>query len=217
MGHTRTNGTYNNVLQSARLHLRKDPIMARLIREYPDFNPRAWLAELPPMDAFGALVFQVAGQQLSIKATRKILERLQAHFGGKMPTPRQVLGLEPTQLRNVGFSARKVTTLRVLAQRFAEGSLSQGQLEKLSDQEVMERLTAIPGVGPWTAQGVLIIALGRMDVVLPGDLALRKAIKEAYALDRLPTQDEVITLAEAWRPYRSVATAYLFQSTFGEK
>ena len=191
--------------------------MARLIREYPDFNPRAWLAELPPMDAFGALVFQVAGQQLSIKATRKILERLQAHFGGKMPTPRQVLGLEPTQLRNVGFSARKVTTLRVLAQRFAEGSLSQGQLEKLSDQEVMERLTAIPGVGPWTAQGVLIIALGRMDVVLPGDLALRKAIKEAYALDRLPTQDEVITLAEAWRPYRSVATAYLFQSTFGEK
>ena len=191
--------------------------MARLIREYPDFNPRAWLAELPPMDAFGALVFQVAGQQLSIKATRTILERLQAHFGGKMPTPRQVLGLEPTQLRNVGFSARKVTTLRVLAQRFAEGSLSQGQLEKLSDQEVMERLTAIPGVGPWTAQGVLIIALGRMDVVLPGDLALRKAIKEAYALDRLPTQDEVITLAEAWRPYRSVATAYLFQSTFGEK
>ena len=191
--------------------------MARLIREYPDFNPRAWLAELPPMDAFGALVFQVAGQQLSIKATRKILERLQAHFGGKMPTPRQVLGLEPTQLRNVGFSARKVTTLRVLAQRFAEGSLSQGQLEKLSDQEVMERLTAIPGVGPWTVQGVLIIALGRMDVVLPGDLALRKAIKEAYALDRLPTQDEVITLAEAWRPYRSVATAYLFQSTFGEK
>ena len=217
MGNIQINDTLDNVLRSARLHLRKDPVMAKLIRAHPNFNPRAWLDELPAMNAFGALVFQVAGQQLSVKATRKILERLQAHFGGKMPSPRQLLKLGSTQLRNIGFSARKVSTLRILAQRFAEGSLSQGQLEKLSDQEIMELLTAIPGVGPWTVQGVLIIALGRMDVVLPGDLALRKAIKETYALDRLPTQDEVVTLSEAWRPYRSVATAYLFQSTFGEK
>ena len=78
----------------------------------------------------------------------------------------------------------------------------------------MTELTAIPGIGPWTVQGALIIALGRDDVVLPGDLALRKAIKAAYQLDHLPTQQEVLTIAEKWRPYRSLATSYLFSAAF---
>ena len=83
-----------------------------------------------------------------------------------------------------------------------------------TDEELIAALTEVPGIGPWTAQGALIIALGREDIVLPGDLALRKAVRAAYRLDHLPAQDEVIAIAEPWRPYRSLATAYLFSAAF---
>ena len=83
-----------------------------------------------------------------------------------------------------------------------------------SDAEIEARLTTITGIGPWTVHGFLIIALDRPDVVLPGDLALRKAIQTGYGLDHLPSEAEVIDIAEPWRPYRSLATAYLFQSAF---
>ncbi len=198
----------------ARRQLCKDPVMARLIAKYPDFNPRAWLSELPKLDAFGALIFQVAGQQLSLNATRAILERLRALFHGKMPTPRQLLATRPARLRKVGFSARKVATLRALAKKFVRERLTLAKLKKLSDDDVLVLLTSVPGIGPWTVQGFLIIALNRGDVVLPGDLALRHAIKQAYALDHLPSQAEVLELSQAWRPYRSLGTAYLFQSAF---
>jgi len=84
----------------------------------------------------------------------------------------------------------------------------------MTDDELLAELTAIPGIGPWTVQGALIIALGREDVVLPGDLALRKAMQAAYQLEHLPTQEEVLAIAEKWRPYRSLATSYLFSAAF---
>ena len=198
----------------AHRHLRKDPVMARLIARYPDFNPRAWLAELPKLDAFGALIFQVIGQQLSVTATRAILDRLRTLFHGKMPTPRQLLATRPARLRKVGFSARKVATLRALAKKFVRERLTLAKLKKLSDDEVLALLTSVSGIGPWTVQGFLIIALNRGDVVLPGDLALRRAIRKAYGLRRLPSQDKVLALSQRWRPYRSLATAYLFRSAF---
>jgi len=200
--------------QRARRHLRQDPVMARLIAKYPDFNPRAWLSELPKMDAFGVLIFQVIGQQLSVKATRVIFDRLRALFRGKVPTPRQILAIRPARLRRVGFSARKVATLRALAKKFVRERLNLAKLKKLPDEEILALLTSVSGIGPWTVQGFLIIALGRGDVVLPGDLALRRAVKEAYALDQLPSPAEVLARAERWRPYRSLATAYLFRSVF---
>jgi DNA-3-methyladenine glycosylase II len=204
----------SNERGTARRHLQKDPVLARLIANYPDFNPRAWLSELPKLDAFGALIFQVAGQQLSIGATRAIIERLRALFRGKMPSPRQLLATRPARLRKVGFSARKVATLRALAQKFIRERLTLAKLNKLTDEEIAALLTSVPGIGTWTVQGFLIIALDRSDVVLPGDLALRRAIRQAYALDHLPSPDEVVELSQAWRPYRSLATAYLFQSAF---
>jgi DNA-3-methyladenine glycosylase II len=87
-------------------------------------------------------------------------------------------------------------------------------LRALPDEEFIAELTAIPGIGPWTAQGVLLIALRREDVVLPGDLALRKAAQRAYGLDHLPSEQEVVDIAEKWRPYRSLATSYLFASSY---
>ena len=202
--------------ETARRHLRKDPVMARLIAECADFDPRAWLSELPKLDAFGTLIFQVIGQQLSVKATHAILARLQAHFHGRMPTPRRLLATRPALLRKVGLSARKVATLRALAKKFLRERLDLARLDKRSDDEILTLLTSVPGIGPWTVQGFLIIALNRKDVVLPGDLALRRAIKQAYALDQLPSEQEVLEISQAWRPYRSLATAYLFQSAFAE-
>jgi DNA-3-methyladenine glycosylase II len=202
-------------LQEARSNLRRaDPVLARLVDERPDFDPRAWLAQLPPMDLYGALLFQVTGQQLSVAATRRTLARIQALFDGHLPSPAELLGVDHAQLRQAGLSWRKIGTLRDLAGRLSDGRLNQDVLSTLPDDELMAELTAIPGIGPWTVQGALLIALQREDVVLPGDLALRKAVQAAYRLDHLPSQQEVLAIAEKWRPYRSLATSYLFSAAF---
>ncbi|HJY58239.1 MAG TPA: DNA-3-methyladenine glycosylase 2 family protein [Streptosporangiaceae bacterium] len=202
-------------LRQARAYLREaDPVLARLIDERPDFDPQAWMEQLPAMDLYGALLFQVAGQQLSVAATRTILGRIEALFGGHLPAPAELLALDPARIREAGLSWRKIATLRDLAERLSDGRLDADALSRLPDDELMAELTAIPGIGPWTVQGALLVALKREDVVLPGDLALRKAVQTAYGLDHRPTQDEVLAIAEKWRPYRSLATSYLFSAAF---
>jgi DNA-3-methyladenine glycosylase II len=202
-------------LRRARSHLRTaDPVLARLVDERPDFDPRAWMAQLPPMDLYGALLFQVTGQQLSVPATRRTLARIEALFGGHLPEPAELLGVDPQQLRAAGLSWRKITTLRDLAERLMDGRLNLRVLSGLADDQLVAELTVIPGIGPWTVQGALILALQREDVVLPGDLALRKAVRATYRLDHLPTPAEVLAIAEKWRPYRSLATSYLFSAAF---
>jgi DNA-3-methyladenine glycosylase II len=188
-----------------------DPVLAGVIDAHADFDPRGWLRELPAMDSFGTLIFMVTGQQLSVRSATRILGRIQDLFGGRLPTPAALLAADPGELHKTGLSQRKVATLRAVAGEFADGSVSDDELRQLSDEEVMQRLTAIPGIGPWTVHGLLIVALDRADVVSSGDLALRKAIKHSYQLDHLPSQQEVLKIAEPWRPYRSLATAYLFQ------
>jgi DNA-3-methyladenine glycosylase II len=202
-------------LRQARSHLRgADPVLARLIDERPDFDPRAWMTQLPPMDLYGALLFQVTGQQLSVPATRRTLARIQDLFGGHLPSPAELLAVDPSKLREAGLSWRKIGTLRDLAERLNDGRLDQDVLSGLPDDELIAELTTISGIGPWTVQGAMLIALGREDVVLPGDLALRKAIQSAYRLDHLPSQQEVLDIAGKWRPYRSLATSYLFSAAF---
>jgi DNA-3-methyladenine glycosylase II len=191
-----------------------DPVLARMIDARPDFHPRAWINELPPFDAFGTLVFQVIGQQLSVSATRTILGRLQQRFAGHMPSPAELLAADPQVLRASGMSARKGATLRALAERFVDGRLSDEALSRMTDTEVEAALTEVPGIGPWTAHGFLIVALDRPDVLLSGDLALRRAVERAYGFDHLPTEDEMVQVAERWRPYRSLAVSYLFASEF---
>ena len=202
-------------LERARTRLRKnDPVLARIIDRDPTFDPRAWLDDLPPRDIYGAALFQITGQQLSVASTRSTIARIEALFGGHLPSPAELLAVEPAALRAAGLSRRKVDTLRDLAQRLTDGRLDQEALAELPDEDFISELTAISGIGPWTAQGVLLVALRREDVVLPGDLALRKAIRKAYDLDRLPNEQEVLAIAEKWRPFRSLATSYLFASAF---
>src|SRR6476620_7972479 len=115
----------------AREFLRKaDPVFARLIDARPDFRPRAWLDDLPPLDDFGTLVFQVAGQQLSVSSTRAIISHLRDRFGGHLPSPAELLAADPQVLRDSGFSARKGETLRALAERVVDGRLNEGALSR---------------------------------------------------------------------------------------
>jgi DNA-3-methyladenine glycosylase II len=202
-------------LRQARSYLRNaDPVLARLIDDRPTFDPRAWLAQLPQMDLYGALLFQITGQQLSVPATRRTLARIEELFGGHLPSPAELLAVDPSKLREAGLSWRKINTLRDLGERMSDGRLNPDVLAGLPDDQLMTELTAIPGIGPWTVQGAMIVALGREDVVLPGDLALRKAVQAAYRLDHLPAQQEVLAIADKWRPYRSLATSYLFSAAY---
>ena len=199
----------------AREFLRKaDPVLAQVIGAHPDFRPRAWIGELPKFDAFGTLIFQVVGQQLSVKATRTILARLEQSFDGHLPSPAELLAADPQTPRSSGLSTRKGATLRALAERFVDGRLGNDSLARMTDEEVEAALTDVPGIGPWTAHGFLIVALDRPDVLLSGDLALRRAVQRAYGIDHPPTEDEMVHVAERWRPYRSLAVSYMFASEF---
>jgi DNA-3-methyladenine glycosylase II len=201
--------------RKARDFLRKaDPVLARLIDERPGFRPRAWTDELPPLDGFGTLVFQVAGQQLSVASTRAIIRHLEDLFGGHMPSAKELLHADPQVLRKAGFSARKGQTLRALAERFVDGRLSDKAFASMTDEEVEAALTEVRGIGPWSARGFLLVALDRPDVYLSGDIALRRTIQRVYELDHVPTEEELAAISDRWRPYRSLAVSYLFASEY---
>jgi DNA-3-methyladenine glycosylase II len=204
--------------RKARAFLRKaDPVLAGVIEAHPAFRPRAWMDELPPLDAFGALIFQVVGQQLSVAATRTIVSRIEQRFEGHLPSPAELLAADPQVLRTAGLSARKGATLRALAERFADGRLSDAALERMTDEEVEAALTEVKGIGPWSARGFLLVALNRPDVFLTGDIALRRAIQRTYGLDRVPSEAELVEISDRWRPYRSLAVSYLFASEYDER
>ena len=201
--------------RKAREFLRNaDPVLARLIDARPDFRPRAWMDELPPLDAFRTLIFQVAGQQLSVSATRTIVSRIEQHFGGHLPSPAELLAADPQVLRASGMSTRKGETLRALAERFVDGRLSDEALSRMTDAQIEATLTEVPGIGPWTARGFLLVGLDRPDVFLSGDLALRRAVQRTYGFDHPPTDEEMAQLTDRWRPFRSLAVSYLFASEY---
>jgi DNA-3-methyladenine glycosylase II len=186
-----------------------DPVLARLIDDRPDFDPDVWVRRLPAMDLFGALVFQIIGQQISVIAATAIFTRLTERFGGRVPDAGELAAADQETLRGLGLSRRKAATVLDLARRFSDGRLSEAELRELPDQEVISRLTEVKGIGAWTVQGALLIALQRPDLIRTDDLALRHAIQARYGLDHLPDPAEVAELARPWRPYRSLASSLL--------
>lgn len=166
-----------------------------------------------PTDPYGALVRSIVGQQLSTTAARAIFARLTDRYGGRTPTPVEVLEDDPEELRAAaGLSHAKVSFLRSLAEHVVDGSLELGRLDQLPDDEVKAALVAVKGLGPWTADLFLMFQLQRPDVFPVGDLGIRRAIKLAYGLDAMPTPAEAEALAEAWRPHRSLASLFLWRS-----
>jgi DNA-3-methyladenine glycosylase II len=189
-----------------------DPVLARVIDEHPGFDPNAWMRRLPALDLFGALVFQVIGQQISVVAATAVFGRLVERFGGRAPDPEGLAALDLATLRQLGLSSRKSNTVLDLAQRFRDGQLSEAELRDLSDEEAIRQLTAVKGVGSWTAKGALLIALQRPDLIRTDDVALRHAIQVQYGIDHLPDPNEVAALAQRWSPYRSLASSLLLAS-----
>jgi DNA-3-methyladenine glycosylase II len=189
-----------------------DPVMAGLIDRFG--SPDGVLARRGPRpgDAYGTLVRSIVGQQLSTTAARTIFERLVALFGGRTPTPRELLDTDPEELRRVGMSRSKVAFLRDLAEHVEDRELRLDRLAELPDEEVLEQLTAIKGLGPWTVHMFLIFHLGRPDVLPVGDLGIRRAVQAEYGLKELPAPGELGRIAEAWRPHRSLACLYLWRS-----
>ena len=159
------------------------------------------------------LVYSIIGQQISGYAAQAIAGRLQERFGGRMPSPAELLTLEPADFRAIGFSGRKVEYVRSLAEHIISGELQVDHLDKLSDDEVRDQITASRGLGRWTADMFLLINLERPDILPIGDLGIRSAVQRLYRLDHLPSQREVDTIGEQWRPNRSLASFYLWAST----
>ena len=168
-------------------------------------------------DHYGALVRSIAGQQLSVLAARAIYGRLTARFGGRPPTPREILAEDPEELRAAaGFSRAKVGYLRSLAEHVISGELELERLDELPDEQVIAELTAVKGLGTWTAHMFLMFHLQRPDVLAVGDLGIRRAIERAYGLDGLPGAAEIERIAEPWRPQRTLACRYLWRSLANE-
>jgi DNA-3-methyladenine glycosylase II len=200
-------------LSEAIAHLRAaDPVMRRLIDEIGvDSLGDRRIGH--PRDHYGALVRTIVGQQLSTRAARAIYERLTRRFGGRAPTPEEILAEDLDELRTtVGLSHAKVRYLRSLAEHVLDGSLELGKLGRLSDEEVTARLTAINGIGRWSADIFLMFHLQRPDVLPVGDLGIRKAFQAVYGLPTLPDAPEMERIAEPWRPHRSLACLFLWRS-----
>jgi DNA-3-methyladenine glycosylase II len=170
-----------------------------------------------PDDHYGALVRAIVGQQLSVLAARAIYGRLTARFGGRPPTPAEILADDPEELRAAaGLSRAKVGFLRSLAEHVISGELELERLDHLPDEEVTAELVAVKGLGTWSADMFLMFQLERPDVLAVGDLGIRRAIERAYGLDAMPTPAEMEKLAEPWRPYRTLACRYLWRSLQNE-
>jgi len=194
---------------------RADPVMRRLVDERGPLDEEQ-RRRGRPLEPYGALVRSIVGQQLSTKAARSIYERLTDLFDGRTPSPAELLAADPEEVRSVGMSRPKVSYLRSLAEHVESGELELARLSELPDEEVIEQLTAVKGLGQWTADMFLIFHLGRPDVLPVGDLGIRRAVERAYDLPELPDAARLTEIGEPWRPHRSLASLYLWRSLDNE-
>ena len=188
-----------------------DPVMARLVDEHASVV-RSDLRRERPGDAYGALLRSIVGQQLSTKAARTIYGRMTELFGGHAPTPRQLLAADPAAIRAAGLSGPKIGYLRDLARHIEEGELELERLPDLPDEEIAAQLTAIKGLGQWTADMFLMFHLGRPDILPVGDQGIRRAVQVQYRMRKLPDPKRLTKVALPWRPYRTLACIFLWTS-----
>jgi len=192
-----------------------DPTMATLIERLGEIDLETRLrrrGEERPADAYGALLRAIVGQQLSTKAARTIYGRVLELFDGRTPSPEQLLEAEEEELRARGLSGRKVEYVRDLAAHVISGELELDRLGELADEEAIAEIVAVRGLGVWTAEMFLIFHLERPDVLAGGDLGIRKAVWIEYGLEEMPSPTRVLEIGEPWRPQRSLASLYLWES-----
>ena len=196
-----------------RLLMRRDPILGRAIKHIGPCG----LAARQRSDHLTALVGAIVSQQLSTKAAATIFGRFVALFpGAEIPSAAAIDVLSADALRGAGLSGQKVGYLRDLCARVADGRLRLDELDALTDEEVVERLTVVKGFGRWTAEMFLMFRLHRPDVLPVADLGIVTAIRRLYGLRKAPDAKRILKMGEAWRPYRSVASWYLWQTLRNE-
>jgi DNA-3-methyladenine glycosylase II len=192
-----------------------DPVMGTLVERIGKIDLATRLRrrkEERPADAYGALLRAIVGQQLSTKAARTIYLRVLDLFDGSTPSPEQLLEAREVDLRAAGLSGRKTEYVRDLAAHALSGELELDRLEDLDDERVIEEIVAVRGLGRWTAEMFLLFHLQRPDVLSGGDLGIRKAIQVEYGLEEMPPPKRVLEIGEPWRPHRSLASLYLWES-----
>lgn len=192
-----------------------DPTMAALIERTGEIDLATRLrrrSEQRPADAYGALLRTIVGQQLSTRAARTIYLRVLELFDGRTPAPAQLLEAGKESLRAAGLSGRKVEYVRDLASHAIAGELELDRLDELSDEAVIEEIVAVRGLGRWSAEMFLLFHLERPDVLSGGDLGIRRAVQIEYGLDEMPAPARVLEIGEPWRPHRSLASLYLWES-----
>jgi len=185
---------------------RNDPILARIIGRV---GPAKFQLD---DDHYEVVVGSIIFQQLAGSAARAILNRFKQLYGGKLPSPREYLSTDVEKLRASGLSPQKISYIKDLAERLENGTLDLKRLENLPDEEALNELDNVRGIGRWTAEMFLIFMLGRTDVLPVDDLGLRKAAQKAYRLRKLPKRDRFEQLAKKWHPYSSISTLYLWKS-----
>ena len=195
------------LIQSARRHLRAaDPVMKAIIAAVGPYTLRF------ERDRFAMLVRSIVSQQISTSAARAIRRRLQELAGVEGLTAANLVRFTPEQLRSVGLSPQKTAYVADLAGKVNDGTVDLRRIGRLADEQVVERLTQVKGIGRWTAQMFLIFSLGRPDVFPHDDLGVRTAIRNHYDLADLPDKQTAITIAVPWRPYASVASWYCWRT-----
>ena len=208
-----TSSDYDSRGDAGFLHLLScgDPTMASLAETIGPLDREA-RRRGRPHDAYGALVRSIVGQQLSTAAARTIYGRLTALFDHRPPTPAELLAADEDSLRACGLSRPKISYLCDLARHVLEGALDLPGLRELPDDEVASRLVAVKGIGQWSADMFLIFHLGRADVLPVGDLGIRRAVERAYGLPGVPDEDLLRSIADPWRPRRTLACLYLWKT-----
>jgi 3-methyladenine DNA glycosylase/8-oxoguanine DNA glycosylase len=198
--------------RARRLLMRRDPVLSEAIKR---IGP-CLMADRQRKDHLSALTGAIVSQQLSTKAAATIFGRFAALFPNSEIDAAAIAKLSDATLRGVGFSGQKVGYLRDLSARIADGRLNLDELEALPDEQVIERLTAVKGFGRWTAEMFLMFRLHRPDVLPAGDLGIVNAIQRLYRLRKRPDPKRILKMGELWRPYRSVASWYLWQTLRNE-
>jgi DNA-3-methyladenine glycosylase II len=206
--------TPTDYLRARRLLLRRDPVLAAIIRRH---GPCQLGAVRDRFDHFSMLVRAIVFQQLSTKAATTIHDRLIGSLpAGPPPTPAALASLTDDQLRAAGISRQKARYLRDLCEKVGRGDVPLADIESLSDEEVIAALTQVKGIGRWTAEMFLIFRLQRPDVLPLDDLGIVNAVRKAYGLRKRPKPERLRKLGEAWKPYRSIASWYLWRSLDNE-
>jgi len=186
--------------------LKKDPKFAKIIMQVGDYNVKI------TKNRYQSLVEAIISQQLSGYAANSIIKKFRKLYKSKFPKPRDVIKTSDSKLRTTGLSKMKIVYIKELSKKIESKELNMRKISTQSDEQVIEVLTDVKGIGRWTAEMFLIFSLGRLDILPVGDLGLKKGIQSMYSLKELPQKEQIEQLAESWKPYRTVATWYLWKS-----